>query len=121
MSVMGDHNKAMAICEKADITLSKAKNDWILAHRKALPFEEKAARAKGMPEPSRSIFFRSAASIANCGCLYEKAIELAKEGLAGSPPAQIAKELRDELNRARKIMRKLGMTKPANAGKGSES
>ena len=52
-------------------------------------------------EPTRSILFRSAASLAlDCGD-YSEAERLASAGLAGHPPAAVAQELRDVQARTR--------------------
>ena len=52
-------------------------------------------------EPTRSVLYRSAATLAcNCGKLDEAAL-LAHEGLAGQPPPAIADELRLVLARIR--------------------
>lgn len=46
-------------------------------------------------EPSRSIMYRSAASLANNAGFYTNAKELALEGLGGYPPSCVAQELFD--------------------------
>ena len=52
-------------------------------------------------EPSRSVLYRSAASLAlECG-EYREAERLAAAGIAGNPPAEIAEELRDVLQQVR--------------------
>lgn len=70
---------------------------------KALESEREAAEqvpAKPPIEPTRSVLFRSAASLAmDCG-LYREAERLAATGLAGEPPDDIADELRDVIDRA---------------------
>lgn len=51
-------------------------------------------------EPTRSVVYRSAASLAiRCG-LREDAQRLASQGLAGEPPEDIRKELLDLINSA---------------------
>lgn len=55
-------------------------------------------------EPSRSVMFRSAGELAlECGAAIE-AERLASLGLTGSPPAEIAVELRSVMERAWKLM-----------------
>ena len=52
-------------------------------------------------EPTRSVLYRSAASLAaDCG-EYSEAERLAGEGLAGRPPAEIADELRELLSQVK--------------------
>lgn len=71
-----------------------------LALSRALEFEERAAEmlfSETSREPSRSILYRSAASIAlNCRD-FRKAEKLITRGLGGDPPPEIADELRDLL------------------------
>lgn len=67
----------------------------------ALRFERRAARmAPRDLEPTRSVLHRSAAWMAiDCGLLAE-AKELAREGLDGHPPEEIAEELMEVLAKA---------------------
>ena len=52
-------------------------------------------------EPTRSVLYRSAASLAaDCG-EYSEAERLAREGLAGRPPVEIADELRELLSQVK--------------------
>ncbi len=48
-------------------------------------------------EPTRSILYRSAAWLALQANLPDEAVRLAKQGLAGSPPPEIAAELEEAL------------------------
>jgi len=59
----------------------------------------------GIPvEPSRSVFYRSAATMCQrCG-RYESAIRLIKAGLAGNPPAEIRAELEELMGQVAKAM-----------------
>lgn len=50
-------------------------------------------------EPTRSVLCRSAASLALEVGLLPEAFEMATLGLAGSPPSEIAAELRDIVNK----------------------
>lgn len=64
----------------------------------ALKFEtaaaDKVSKEKEF-EPSRSILYRSAATIAIRCRKYKEAIRLANEGLSGFPPVEIKKELEE--------------------------
>ena len=92
------HNDAM---EMADLgSAAQRTGDRELAEqyfRKACELESEAAKSVPrslMSEPTRSILFRSAATLAlRCG-LVEAAASLVREGLDGSPPATVAEELR---------------------------
>ena len=95
------HDRAMVLSGEAFVArlrgeLEKARE----LSRQALPFEAEAASMledRFDAEPSRSVLFRSAASLAlQCG-EYEEAKRLIATGLAGNPPAEIAAELRDVL------------------------
>jgi len=52
-------------------------------------------------EPTRSILYRSAAWLALQANLPHEAVRLAEQGLAGSPPPEIAAELAEALATAR--------------------
>ena len=64
---------------------------------------EREAQAAGLvpdgtaSEPTRSILYRSAAWLALDANLPDEAVRLAERGLAGSPPAAIAVELKEVL------------------------
>lgn len=95
------HTKAMDLAEAAFFHSKKGED--ILASRyfsQALELEQQAAFMLPLDrasEPSRSILFRSAASLAfNAGDSI-MAERLAAQGLAGYPPAEILEELRDLL------------------------
>lgn len=93
------HKEAMALAEMAFIArLEGDLEQAIQFSRRAYEGEAQAARLlskAGATEPTRSVFYRSAASFAlNCNELRE-AERLIAEGLAGDPPAEIAEELRD--------------------------
>jgi phage-related minor tail protein len=45
-------------------------------------------------EPTRSVLFKSAATLALKGNLYREAEKMASFGLAGNPPEEVASELR---------------------------
>lgn len=91
------HQEAMTPAEEA--FLAERRGDHLEAkrlHRLSFLKEEGAAyllKSSREVEPTRSVLFRSAASLAlRCGetCAAER---LAAEGLAGNPPEEIADEL----------------------------
>jgi len=97
------HDEAMNLAELAAV--AKVKGDVEQADnllRQAYENEVKAANLLmdvSSPEPTRSVLFRSAASLAiDCNELRE-AEKLIAIGLAGSPPTDIAEELRDLFER----------------------
>ncbi len=93
------HNKAMDMAEKAFV--ARLKGDLQQAgqlFRKAFENEAQAARlVPDLPssEPTRSILYRSAASLAIDCSEYREAERLIVAGFAGSPPEEIADELRE--------------------------
>jgi hypothetical protein len=93
------HIQAMDIAEDA-FTLQR-KGDEENARKlfkQALDLEQQAAyllEVKIENEPSRSILFRSAASLAFNAGEFEKAEKLVAQGLIGFPPSEIGEELRD--------------------------
>ncbi len=97
------HDEAMNLAELAAVAKVKGslqQADELL--RRAYENEAKAAHLMldvSSPEPTRSVLFRSAASLAiDCNELRE-AEKLIAVGLAGSPPSDIAEELRDLFER----------------------
>ena len=99
------HDEAMALAQLALV----ARHTGDLARAAALAREAcglEAQAASLVPEgadsePTRSILHRSAAWLALDANLPEEAIRLAERGLAGSPPAAIAVELKEVLAAAR--------------------
>jgi hypothetical protein len=107
------HNQAMDIAEDAFMRQRNGDNQAaLLLFRHALILEQQAAfMLELLPEnePSRSILFRSASSLAYNAADYETAEKLAAQGLAGYPPPEIAEELRDlfdEINFGRHLSTK---------------
>lgn len=107
------HNQAMDIAEEA--FLHQRNGDDYIAFElfnRALELEQQAAfMLKIAPEnePSRSILFRSAASLAYNVRDFEATEKLVAQGLAGYPPPEIAEELRDlfdEINFSRHLSTK---------------
>jgi hypothetical protein len=100
MSELGDlHNSAMKLASTAEV--ARRTGDEAAAQllfREAWEFERKAALLVAFnqdAEPTRSVLFRSAASLAlDCGETRE-AERLIAMALAGNPPDEIADELRD--------------------------
>ncbi len=93
------HNKAMELAEKAFDLQKKgdakqAKNYF----REAYELEREAALLVPIDEanePSRSVLFRSAGSLALNAELYRDAERMVSQGLLGYPPYEIAAELRE--------------------------
>ena len=97
------HREAMELAERA--TLSRFRDDLVEAERLTrAAFEKERDAALSLVgeldlEPSRSVLLRSAASLAlECRELRE-AERLASQALGGEPPPEIARELRDVLQR----------------------
>lgn len=93
------HQRAMHFADKADEArrLRSCESAKVIRKR-AFEFERRAAMCfKDRPkyEPTRSVLFRSAATLAlQCG-LKRESERLLCMGLAGNPPDEIAKELRE--------------------------
>lgn len=97
------HDEAMNLAGLAAV--AKVKGDLQQADkllRRAYENEAKAAHLMldvSLPEPTRSVLFRSAASLAiDCNELRE-AEKLISLGLAGNPPPDVTEELRDLFER----------------------
>ncbi|OQX26499.1 MAG: hypothetical protein BWK80_10180 [Desulfobacteraceae bacterium IS3] len=92
------HEKAMDMAEKAFV--AKLKGDTEQAARLFREaFENEAEAARAVPdlpssEPTRSVLYRSAASLALDCNEFREAERLIGAGLAGFPPEEIAEELR---------------------------
>ncbi|MDR2501248.1 MAG: hypothetical protein LBD37_09285 [Treponema sp.] len=93
------HNQAMDLAEKAILLkISQKTNESVEAFNAAFSLEMQAAmqiQDKYDFEPSRSIMFRSAASLALNAGLFREAEKMIAIGLSGNPPEPIADELRD--------------------------
>ena len=95
------HDKAMEFSDEA--FFAKRKGEKALAkklNRQALELERQAAemlKDKLDEEPSRSVLYRSAASMAMSCEEYRQAEKLIATALAGNPPEEVAEELRDLL------------------------
>lgn len=93
------HRKAMSLLDAANVARMRGDEEQARElQRRAFETEKQAAEQLADAyehEPTRSILFRSAATLAlDCGD-YHEAERLAEAGLAGSPPDAIAAQLRD--------------------------
>jgi len=93
------HNQAMDLAEKAVmLRFRKQTDESINVFNSAFQLEAQAAMQLKDSfdfEPSRSIMFRSAASLALNAELYREAEKMIAIGLSGNPPDPIAEELRN--------------------------
>jgi CspA family cold shock protein len=95
------HDAAMAMAD--DALAARRRGDPVAAQelfRRASEAEEQAARAVAAAEgvePTRSILFRSAASLALEAGRLNDVERLVTAGLAGNPPGDVAEELRELL------------------------
>ncbi len=93
------HDEAMVLAD--DAFLAKARGEFSAYANllsQAMSMEIQAAELLPIDseyEPSRSILFRSAASLAYDAADYRLADRLVARGLAGYPPTEIEKELKD--------------------------
>lgn len=98
------HDEAMRLAELAAVA-KKVEGNLEQANsllRQAYENEVKAAKLlidMSSPEPTRSVLFRSAASLAIDCNEFVEAEKLVAIGLSGSPPPDIAEELRDLFER----------------------
>ncbi len=104
MSKINDlHEKAMEFCDEAFFAKRNGDSDaFAKFSRQALEPETEAAnllKDNFEAEPSRSILYRSAASIAIDCKEYRQAEKLISMALVGNPPNEIAEELRDLLEK----------------------
>lgn len=118
MELQEKHNSAMLLADKADALRRQGKkSEADTLYRQSLEAERQAAllaREQAFGEPTESVLFRSAASLAYSINDYREAERLICLGLAGNPPAEIADELRslyDSVNLDRSIG-KLKQLKP---------
>jgi len=99
------HNKAMLLAQEAIIAKEQGdrENSEILA-RQACQLEEQAANMVPFSEnsePTRSILYKSAASLAYQSKDFDKANRLIIQGLSGFPPYQIEEELNNLFDQVR--------------------
>lgn len=97
--IIVQHNKAMDLAEIAFIEKRNGNYEKAIdLFAEAFIYERDAALRTQMlsgNEPSRSILFKSAASLAMKSENFREAERMVALGLAGDPPEQIAEELRD--------------------------
>ena len=88
----------MELADKADLLKREGDTDGAFSlYKQALQEEREAAllaHKEAIGEPTESVLFRSAASLAYSIKEYREAERLICMGLAGNPPAEIADELR---------------------------
>ena len=93
------HSNAMNIAEEAFIVQRNGDSEKACAlFREALDMEQQAAERLPLgleSEPTRSILYRSAASLAYNTNDYELADRLVARGLSGYPPIDIKEELKN--------------------------
>jgi len=98
------HAEAMEYAELAEVARLNGNRSTFAAHaKKALALERRAAnslRDEYQAEPTRSILYRSAASLALDCEEFRLAEQLIAAGLSGDPPESIADELRELLDLA---------------------
>ena len=92
------HQGAMEFAEQA--LIARRQNDLISAQDFAFRayLLEKQAADESQTEPTRSVLYRSAATLALDCKEYREAERLVATALAGSPPEAIATELREVLD-----------------------
>ena len=99
MEIQKLHTQAMDFAEQADFLKMQGKEDEAQdAYTQSLNAEKEAAyaaRNQHLGEPTESILFRSAATLAYSLHDFREAERLICMGLAGNPPLEIAEELRD--------------------------
>lgn len=92
------HTKAMELADRADAQRMQGNvdeaNTFFCQSLRSEREAAFAAREQQVGEPTESVLFRSAASLAFAIGDYREAERLACMGLAGNPPAEIADELR---------------------------
>jgi hypothetical protein len=111
------HRHAMEWAEKADLSRIRGDADKVQPLlEKAFSLEKKAALlCADHLEPTRSVLYRSAASLAfQCGRLRD-AEQLVAAGLAGNPPEEIANELRELMKQVWRQRRRTAAHKPPRA------
>ncbi len=119
------HKEAMEKAQQA--LVAKEKGDNVLASKLYLEaFESEKEIALCLEndienEPTRSVIFRSAASLANiCGLNYD-ASELINKGLSGNPPKDIEDELRALLKEITESSFKIYVGRPSNGNQKGQS
>ena len=108
MSVRDQHEEAMRLADQAFAAKRHGNLSEANAHfQEALQWERQAAQSvpnSPASEPTRSILYRSAASLALACEEYREAERLISAALCGSPPDEIAKQLRLLLQQAHRYL-----------------
>jgi hypothetical protein len=104
------HRKGMILAQDAHVAQFKGDEATALhLFSDAFDLERTAAldlKSDFAKEPTRSVLFRSAASLAmNCG-RFEEGEEMIAMGLAGNPPREIAEELKDVSKKIKELKKK---------------
>ena len=98
MTIQEMHTQAMELADQADLMRKQGNAEAArLLYVESLRAEKEAAymaHDQHIGEPTESVLFRSAASLAYGIKDYREAERLVCMGLAGNPPAEIADELR---------------------------
>lgn len=93
------HNEAMSLAQDAYMARETGQDEQALGlAARALELEVDAAEMIPLApesEPTRSILYRSAASLAMQARQFERALRLAGQGLAGFPPPRVISEITD--------------------------
>ena len=99
MIIQEQHSQAMELAEQADFLKMQGKTDEAVSLYKQSFLKEREAayqaKEQQIGEPTESVLFRSAASLAYELKDYRESERLICMGLAGNPPIDIANELRD--------------------------
>jgi hypothetical protein len=108
-TVRNIHDRAMDLVQEAFVLKSRGNTSEAMQKFKRAFLLERAAADRLAEEkniePTRSILHRSAATLAlDCNKTSE-AVRLARRGLAGDPPEEVAGELRDVIAKAEERMR----------------
>lgn len=100
------HEAAMELVERGllEREASRARHWFLSAFEKERNAAEMLADARE-EEPTRSVLYRSAATLALDCRNYREAARLIQEGLAGNPPAEVVDELEHLRERVRAASR----------------
>jgi|GEM_PF-2123908 len=105
------HKEAMRLAFEGDLAQGILDDVAVEEYRKAYGLEAQAARMiPAGTEPTRSVLFRSAASLAMCAGDYQASLELIEEGRSDTAPGEIMYEM-DELEAEVKWKRRLAWTR----------
>ena len=98
MDIQELHTHAMELADRADLLKRQGNaDDALCLYEQSLEAERNAAyeaQKQNIGEPTESVLFRSAASLAYSIKDYREAERLICMALAGNPPSEIAEELR---------------------------